>query len=397
MKHQPTLQKLTAVLERALSLLVVFLMLAAAAVWSGRLLGTPIGQTGNGTQRPAAPTATPPDAARLAQLGLGDCRLQPLDSATWRVERGGTDCGLLLSSAPHATGITGFAGPTPLYIYIDHSDTLRAVAPAENAETPDFLARAAHGIFARWLGKSTGDALRAEADAVSGATYTSKALDANLRAALAAHVARYENASAGRHRETGKTVAAIAVVLLGTAAAFVRRRNRWLRPAVLALNVGVLGFWCGQFLSLSLLYGWLSGGPDWRNGLPALLMLVLAVLLALCGRRHHYCTWVCPYGSLQELAWRLPLPKIHVPQAAARWLNRVRIGALGLLLLLLWSGLGAEALGYEPFRAFLVSTAPPAVILLAAVFVVAGIFVPRLWCRALCPLGALLDLAGQEK
>lgn len=386
-----------ALLERVVSLLVVFLMLAAAAVWSGRLLGTPVADVPPGTSDAASPTAAPPDARQLERLGLIGCRMLPLDSAMWHVERSGKYIGFVLSSAPHAAGITGFAGPTPLYIYVDHSDTVRAIAAADNAETPDFMARAAAGVFARWTGKSTDDALRAEADAVSGATYTSKALDANLRAALSAYKARREDARAAWPTLTGKALVAIAVVLFGTAVAFVRRRSRWLRLAVLVLNAGILGFWCGQFLSLSLLYGWLSGGCDLPSALPALLMLVLAVMLALCGRRHHYCTWICPYGSVQELAWRIPSPKIHVSQTVANRLSRIRLVALGLLLFLLWVGVGAEALDYEPFRAFLVATAPPAVLVLGAVFVVGGIFVSRPWCRALCPLGALLDLAEQDK
>lgn len=47
----------------------------------------------------------------------------------------------------------------------------------------------------------------------------------------------------------------------------------------LVLNVVVLGFWCGQFLSLSLLRGWIANGFDPIIYLPTLIILATAVLM----------------------------------------------------------------------------------------------------------------------
>jgi polyferredoxin len=74
-------------------------------------------------------------------------------------------------------------------------------------------------------------------------------------------------------------------------------------------------------------------------------------------------------------------------------MRRVRYTVLFLLLMALWLGVGTAVLDYEPFTAFLVSTALPGVLVLAGAFVLLGIFIPRPWCHLLCPVGTLLDLA----
>lgn len=374
-------------------------MLTATAAWSGRIFGLRTVTTESTAATAARCIVPPPTGEQTSQLGLENSELLPLDSTSWQVRdlATHTDIGMLLTSVPHAKNISGFAGPTPIYIYIDRTDTIRGIAAMQNEETPGFFESATEGMFGQWKGRSVNEVLGTKADIVSGATYSSNALAANIRAALSAYTARNAQMQTAPTVDATKTAAVAVMLLLGIIIAWRFRGNSRLRLVLLVLNVCILGFWCGQFLSLSLLHGWISNGPDWRSGLPALLILGVAVAMSLSGRKKHYCSWVCPYGSLQELAWRLLLPKIRVSPTAYRRMSRLRFGVLILLLLLLWSGLGAELLAYEPFPAFLLSAAAPAVVVLAAVFVVAGLFVPRPWCRMLCPLGALLDLAEQDK
>ena len=383
-------------LEHLLSLLVVFLLLCSAAIWSGKLLGHSLATS---RTEQAAPAFAAPDEAQLRALGLDGAgiRLAPRDSATWTVlDAEGEAMGYVLSSAPFAPAIEGFAGPTPLYIYMDTEGRVVRSAAGENAETPDFFASAWEGTTPKWEGKDAETGAKLKVDAVSGATYSSRAIVRNMQQTLAAYAASQANDLREPAIGWGRTAAVAAVLLLGGVAAWRLRGRKWVRLGVLALNVGVLGFWCGQFLSLSLLRGWVANGLDPVVYLPTLLMLAVAVVLPFFGRKRHYCTWVCPYGSAQELAARLPLPKIPCSPAVYRWMQRVRMGVLCLLLLLLWSDLGLFLLDYEPFSAFLVQTAPTAVLVLAGAFLAASLFVPQLWCHACCPMGALLDLSEEN-
>ena len=172
-------------LEHLLSLLVVFLLLCSAAIWSGKLLGHSLAAP---RTEQAAPTFAAPDGAQLRALGLDGAgiRLVPRDSATWTVlDAQGEPKGHVLSSAPFAPDIKGFAGPTPLYIYVDTEGRVVRSAAGENAETPDFFASAWEGTAPKWEGKDAETGAKLKVDAVSGATYSSNAIKENVKRGLA--------------------------------------------------------------------------------------------------------------------------------------------------------------------------------------------------------------------
>lgn len=394
---------LSTFLSHVLSLLVVFLLLAATAVWTGKLFDHEIGQaSARSTQEKGELNMPSEEQLEALQLNVKGVSLTPRDSASWTVTSNDSHeaLGIIIHSAPYAKDVEGFAGTTPLYIYIGSDEKVKAIAADDNAETPGFFKRAWEGIVNKWIGQTTEKALVMKVDAVSGATYSSKAIIANVQASLAAYITSQQTQIATPTIGWPRTVATIIALLFGFIVSLltIKRKKspkslKVLRICVLLLNIGVLGFWCGQFLSVSLLRGWISSGLDPIAWLPTIIILLLAILMPFFGRKHYYCTWVCPYGGLQELTSMLPLPKIKVSAKVARWMSYVRIGVLAILLFLLWAGLGANVLNYEPFTAFMLNSAPTAVIILASIFVVANMFVPRLWCRAICPMGQLLDLS----
>lgn len=340
--------------------------------------------------------ATPPTAQQLARLGMAGGMLAVVDKGHWSVSAAnGKQLGSVISSEPFAAGVKGFNGPTPVFVAIGTDGVVKGIVALDNDETPSFFTRLEEaGLFNKWNGKKAAEAAQLEVDAVSGATFSSRAVIENVKAALARYANTVKRSEMAPAIGWPKTLIMFAVLALGVYAAFRKKKSRALRYAVLVLNVVVTGFFCGQFLSLSLFRGWVQNGFDPIVVLPALVLLVLTLILSFFGRSNHHCTWACPYGSLQELAYALPLPKLKLKPQAYKWMRRLRLAVLLTLLGLAWSGVAIEGvLAYEPFSAFLVSVAAPAVIVLAASFVVLSIFVPSLWCHALCPTGELLSLA----
>ena len=400
-------KKQNPVLSRLFSLLLVFLLLASTTITTGQLLGydwqnnasksTTEGEEeeeSSDEQRIKLPTEE-----EIAELGLEGKKLVALDSMSWKVMGASKKQeGYLVSSFLQAHKFYGYNGSTPIFIYLDNEHIVKAVvASSDNHETPSFYRDAKEGILDKWNGMKVKDAIAHEVDVVSGATYSSQSLIDNFRTSLAIYEDTTLSRSYGPIVGWTRTIALFIVFVIGLLVAFKYKKIRRMRTLVLVLNTVVTGFWCGQFLSFSILRGIVQNGTDFILYMPTVVMLALALILPYFKKKNYYCLWMCPYGSLQELAWKLPLPKVKMGAKAIKVMHHVRHGILALLIVLLWTGIGMTVLEYEPFSAFMVTTAAPAVMILAGAFVVLGIFIPHPWCQCFCPVGAVLNLAEKTK
>lgn len=76
----------------------------------------------------------------------------------------------------------GFAGKTPVKIYIT-KNKITKIESLPNQETPAIYARAEE-LLKKFVGKTVDEAQTMNVDAVSGATYSSKALIQNVKGGL---------------------------------------------------------------------------------------------------------------------------------------------------------------------------------------------------------------------
>ncbi len=189
-------------------------------------------------------------------------------------------------------------------------------------------------------------------------------------------------------------VAALAVLLAAAVVPLCTKSRRW-RTVQLALDVAVLGVWNGLFLSTARLVGWAGSGLP--HALPdlaaALLLLAMAFLYPVFGRASHYCLYACPFGAAQELAGRLPVRKGRLSPSLVRCLTTLRRGLWAVLMLALWCGAWGRWMEWELFGAFAWRAVPPIIVALAVVFIVLSAFVPRAYCRFVCPTGTLIKMA----
>lgn len=102
-------------------------------------------------------------------------KTRTIDTALYEIQNAkGDKLGTILFSSPYSDGIKGFNGPTPLLIALDADGRIKNVVLLENQETVQFAKRVANGgLYEAWNGLTVTEALNAEVDAVSGATYTS--------------------------------------------------------------------------------------------------------------------------------------------------------------------------------------------------------------------------------
>ena len=381
-------------MARLLSLVVVVLVLAAAAILrDGRIFGHDLREAHEATAQKNDTLEVTPDGA------------------------------LVVNTKPLAKDVQGYGGPVPLKIHIKDG-RVAAVEAEPNAESPDFFNRAKE-LLNHWQNKSVDEALAEEVDAVSGATFSSKAIIANMQrglayakqhgqwgedgsvGALGTSASPIEGGSAGAletsappivgssvgaHGTSIPSIVALIAVLLGAVVPLFYN-NRRLHLVQLAVNVVVLGLWTGTFVSYTLFLRIFAGGVSLSaiGALAApLLMLIVALIYPLVGRSGHYCANVCPFGSAQELAGKLSRRKLRITPRVLKALSVLRNLLWGVLMALLLTGTCTAWVDYELFTAFLYSSASVWVMVLAALFLVLSVWVPRPYCRFVCPTGALI-------
>lgn len=77
--------------------------------------------------------------------------------------------------------VRGYHGTTPLEVYIKKNKVVKVVA-LPNKETPNVFAKVKSGMLPKYAGKKTSAV--SSVDGVTGATYSSKAVKANVEAAV---------------------------------------------------------------------------------------------------------------------------------------------------------------------------------------------------------------------
>lgn len=292
--------------------------------------------------------------------------------------------------------IKGYGGTTPLMISIRNGKIIDIKA-MPNSESPEFFGEAS-SLFKTWIGKSVGEADSTEVDAVSGATYSSRAIIGNMRVALD-YVMTNQTKKKSEVSMPDVSLKTIAVVIVALMAAVLPLfiKNRRYHLVQLILNVIVLGFWSGTFISYSLLTSYLSNGMNVLTSLPAVILLITAIVYPLLGKHQYYCTNVCPFGSLQQIAGRCGKRKIKIQPRIANCLAWFRRILWAVLMLLMWCGVFFQWMDYEPFTAFILTSASWIVIAIAALFIILSAFIPRPYCRFVCPTGTLLKISEHIK
>ena len=294
---------------------------------------------------------------------------------------------LVVHTAMLAQDVQGYAGTTPLDIYVLDNVVVKIVA-LPNVESPDFFGEAV-GLLDAYKGKTVDEALSAKVDGVSGATFSSQSLISNVRRGVVYASAHNASAADGALSWSLKTIVALLVIVLGMTVPLVVR-NKKMRLVQLVLDIVVLGLWTGTFVSYTMLVNLMSNGlTSWSLVVP-MLLVVAAFVYPLFGRRAYYCTHLCPLGAAQELVFKVPARKLTLSKKAAHRLTLFKVVLWSVLMLLMLLGVGFEWMDYEPFTAFVLSSAGVVVIVFAVVILLTSVFVPRPYCRFMCPTGTLL-------
>ena len=158
------------------------------------------------------------------------------------------------------------------------------------------------------------------------------------------------------------------------------------------------------FGAVETLWQFASSGTFVQKTHPSNLVVGIGVLIGAVLAGATFCGWVCPFGALNDLlTWirkKLRLPVLQVPSRLDKVLT---LGRYVTLFGILYATIVTAKLwfaDYDPYRTIFslnwlfefdwVGHWPAYVI--SAVVIAGGLFIPRFWCRYLCPQGAILSL-----
>lgn len=294
-----------------------------------------------------------------------------------------------------ANNIKGYGGPVPLEITIK-DDKILDIKTLENSETEGFFERVRSGVIPKWIGTPVNEVADKEVDGITGATLSSRAVDATIKTGVAHYQANSEAikqklAANGGFVFSVRNIAVLIVVLCAAILPIFIHDIRY-RYIQLALNVIVLGFWSGTFLSYEVFVNYISNGANLMQSLAVLLMLVIAFVYPYFGRKSHYCTWVCPLGSLQELVGKTTKFKLKMSPKLVKGLTIFQECLWFVLMFVMCAGIWFEWMDWELFTAFIFKQAAIGVLIAAVLFIALSVVIPRPYCRFVCPTGCLFQI-----
>ncbi|MGQ9629555.1 MAG: FMN-binding protein [bacterium] len=313
----------------------------------------------------------------------------------------GNTIGLLFLTTDVVPEERGYAGPIKILVGIDAKGKILGIEILSHNETPSYVRRIREPWFTQqFREKDVGDPfiVGKDIDGITGATVTVEAIARSVGRGGKKIASQYLGIPVGEEVRAGGRVAKKIVEILFLLAIFslgafgLVKHDEKIRYVVLAASVVFLGFIENGFLSVvnivniaSLNFPSPLHNPFWY------VLILLGVGSALLVGRF-YCGWICPFGGLQELVWRIVPFKLSVSPSLSRRTSYVRFG-------LLWGSVVAFAAtrnmgfcSYEPFAPVFNRVGGALIwVFIGAIFVVSSANY-RFWCRYFCPVGAALGL-----
>ncbi len=250
-------------------------------------------------------------------------------------------------------GTPSYGGLLNIAVAVDLEKKIQYVAILDSKDTHSYLEKVVNlGVLEEFTGRPIDD--MPHVDAVSGATLTSSAIIRGVEQATQ-HIGVTQFAMPKAHPKEKPGTSEylkISLICLFFLSAFIITR-KWFkhksraRSVLLILSVITLGFWLGAQFSIATVVTLLSG--DWLQGMAtwaALLCLVLSIAAYLITKKNLFCTYICPFGALQE-----GLSKITgcAPPPKTAWMTYItRVWVFMVLLAALYFQTPSDAM-YEPF------------------------------------------------
>ena len=290
----------------------------------------------------------------------------------------------------------GWGGPFTTAVSIDTGRVIKDVLVLDHRETPSFFEKLVEsGYFDQFKDKYLGDRFEIEHDveAISGATVSSRAFSRSI--GTSAHwIGRDSFAMDIIETPPAWNVGAnefIMIVLYTVVVISALKKYTRLRRYSLIFGMLFLGFYLNFPISVSNFSAIVLGYfPHIREYLFWYLLIFGTILLTLIFGKNFYCSWICPFGGMQEVVNLIGGVKIRLSKVAVRIAEKGVYFLFWLSFMIMFLTSNPSLGTFEPFATLFSLNGIGVQWYLVSVAVIGSFLLPRFWCRFFCPVGVVL-------
>ena len=252
----------------------------------------------------------------------------------------------------------GWGGPLQVATIFDSGGTLKKIVVLDHKETPSFFQKLQrHHFFDQFSGKRVSDPFvpGKDIDTITQATVTSKAITDAVKTSsheLGRNI--FDLEIEGQETKWNFGIDELILLLLFTGVWFnTKLKSKTLRSAIMATAFIFLGFYLNSAIAIGNLSQLALGFvPSIKKNIFWWILIGGTLLMPLILKKNLYCSYLCPFGTLQDYTAKLSGINIVMHKKMEK-LAKI------LPLFLTWLALGIifitsnPALGtYEPFATF---------------------------------------------
>lgn len=302
---------------------------------------------------------------------------------------------LVLNSA------SGYGGKLQVLTIISPAGTIIDTKVINHKETYSFLKKVKRKKFShQFKNKPLTDnfILKDDINAVSGATFTTKAYNEAVRKSVKQTANDIFELNLTPYTETriifGKyeIVWIVFLIIAFVSVKIKTRKTKLVRWIILLSGMVVIGFIYNIPLSIGLMNKALLGfWPPLNRQLYFYIMLGGTFLIILFTNKNLYCERICPFGATQECISVISGTKRQLPKKIRNisvWIQRLL--ALGVIVLALVMRKPGYA-NYEVFGTMFRLTGGHFSFILLLIFLILSLVLLRPWCNFICPVGPVTD------